>query len=171
MQTSLPVFVYSCLHACLHRITSREAGLPQDFTFQSTFPMNIGIPILCLLLSPFNKGFFFPANHRVPCCAGGELAAGSPHNKKRGQLELNGYDLFFLKLFSNSFASILYPYVVVVYNSQIVKNTTMNVQTISVQAIQHYIKKSTLNLEHHTSAGTGTQATLLSGLIRTHYVG
>jgi len=36
-------------------------------------------------------------------------------------------------------------------------------QTHSARVIQHFNKKSTLNLEHHASAEAGTKATLFSG--------
>jgi hypothetical protein len=36
--------------------------------------------------------------------------------------------------------------------------TAISVEPIAAQAIAHFIKKSTLNLEHHTSAGAGTQS-------------
>ena len=35
-------------------------------------------------------------------------------------------------------------------------------RTDSAQAIQHFIKKSTLNLEHHTSASDGTKSPVIS---------
>jgi hypothetical protein len=37
-------------------------------------------------------------------------------------------------------------------------------KSTSAQAIQHFIKKSTLNLEQHTSAEAGTKSTLLISL-------
>jgi len=50
-----------------------------------------------------------------------------------------------------------YLYVVAEHYFQIVQTSFAKRKPTSAQAIAYYIKKSTLNVDHHTSAESGTQ--------------
>ena len=50
----------------------------------------------------------------------------------------------------------LHQYIVAIVSALKVQTTVVNRKTASAEAIADYIKKSTLNLKHHTSANNDT---------------